>query len=103
MASVCEALARSYEAAPFLVKEGPWRTRIAALNWDLLSPVARGRVVDEAVWLRDVNPAAFSAAAPAFADPGAVQALARALRRPPSAVVPHRWGGAPGGVGAPHQ
>jgi hypothetical protein len=102
MAAVCEALARSYEAAPFLIKEGPWRARIAAVNWDLLSPRTRDRVVDETVWLRDVNPAAFGAVAPAFTDPDAVRALAQALRQPPSVAVPHRWSGAPGGVGAAH-
>ena len=102
MAAVAGALARSYDAAPFLIKEGPWRARVAALNWTLLTPRTQGQVVDETIWLRDVNPAAFSAAIPAFADPPAARALAQALRRPASAVVPHRWSGAPGGVGAAH-
>ena len=100
MTAVGEALARSYDAAPFLVREGPWRARIAALNWTLLPTRTQGQAVEEAVWLRDVNPAAFSAVAAAFTDPPAVQALAQALHRAPSAVVPHRWSGAPGGVGA---
>jgi len=102
MAEVCQALARSYDAAPFLVKEGPWRARITALNWTLLSPRTQGQAVDETVWLRDVDPVAFRTVVPAFADPAAVQALARALRGASSAVVPHRWSGTPGGVGAAH-
>ncbi len=100
MAAVCEALARSYDAAPFLAKEGPWRARIAAANWTLLPARTQGQVVAETVWMRDVNPNGFGAVVPAFSDPAAIQALARALRRSPSVVVPHRWSGAPGGVGA---
>jgi len=100
MADVRQALARSYDAAPFLIKEGPWRARIAAADWPLLATRTRAQVVEEAVWLRDVDPAAFGDVVPAFSDPDAVQALAKALRRPPSAIVPHRWGGAPGGVGS---
>ena len=100
MADVRQALARSYDAAPFLIKEGPWRARIAAADWPLLATRTRAQVVEEAVWLRDVDPAAFGDVVPAFSDPDAVQALAQALRRPPSAIVPHRWGGAPGGVGS---
>ena len=90
MTAVSEALARSYAVAPFLFKEGPWRARNAALNWDVLPADAQARVVAEAVWLRDVNPAAFGAVVPAFADPAAARSLAEALRRTPSVVAAHR-------------
>jgi hypothetical protein len=100
MDQVCEALARSYAAAPFLAEEGPWRARVAAANWSRLPAATQGRLVDEAVWLRDVRPDAFSSVAPAFVDPAATRALAQALRRPPASLVPHRFSGAPGRVGA---
>jgi hypothetical protein len=102
MTEVCAALARSYDAAPFLVDEGPWRTRVAALNWSVLSPHTRAQVVNEAVWLHEVDPPAYAAVAPAFIDTDAVGALAAGLSRPPSVLVPHRWSRAPGGVGAAH-
>jgi hypothetical protein len=102
MTEVCAALARSYDAAPFLVDEGPWRTRVAALNWPLLSPHTRVQVVNEAVWLHDVDAPAYAAVAQAFIDTDAVGALAAGLSRPPSVLVPHRWSRAPGGVGAAH-
>jgi hypothetical protein len=100
MDQVCDALARSYAAAPFLAEEGPWRARVAAANWSRLAPSTQDRLVDEAVWLRDVRPEAFSTVAPAFADPAATRALAQGLRRPRPSLVPHRFDGAPGGVGA---
>ena len=102
MNQVCAALARSYDAAPFLIEEGPWRARVAALNWSVLSPHTQAQVVNEAVWLHEVDPPAYAAVAPAFIDAGAVRALAAGLSRPPSVLVPHRWSRAPGGVGAAH-
>ena len=102
LAAVVEALARSYGAAPFLIKEGPWRAQVVAVNWRLLAPDTQAHVVAEAVWLRQVDPAAFNHVVAAFADPAAARALAQALRQHPSTVVPHGWSGAPGGVGAAH-
>jgi hypothetical protein len=97
---VLDALTRSYETAPFLSEEGPWRARMATLNWSRLSPRTRSQVIDEVIWMRDVDPDGFASALPAFVEPAAARALIEGLSRPPARLVPHRRSGAPGGVGA---
>lgn len=97
---VFDALAQSYAAAPFLSQEGLWRTTMCAANWTSLSPALRRQVVDEAVWMRDVDPQNAAMAFAAFQDPAALAALNAGLNRPPALLVPHRRSGNPGGVGA---
>jgi hypothetical protein len=92
------ALAKSYAAAPFLAREGPWRVRYGAANWTGLSPSLRRSVIDEVVWLRDVNPAAAAAAVAAFVDPSASAALRQAWAARPPISVADRRSGSPGGV-----
>jgi hypothetical protein len=97
---VVEALAQSYDAAPFLAREGPWRVEYGATNWGGLTPALRGHVIDEAVWMRDVDPDNASAVFAAFTDPSAAAALRAGLAKGPALLVPHRRGGGPGRVGA---
>lgn len=46
-----DALARSYDDAPYLRAAGPWRVRYAAEQWNRLDPATRLHAIDEAVWL----------------------------------------------------
>jgi hypothetical protein len=91
-----EALTRSYEAAPFLPVEGVWRVGFAASNWELLGPVLRNRVIDEAIWMRDVDPENAAKVFAAFQSPGAAEALRLGMMRPRSKIIPHRRSGGPG-------
>ena len=95
-----DALARSYAAAPFLAEEGPWRAARCAADWAMLSPRLRDQVIDEVVWMRDVDPVNAETAMGAFTDPRAQAALKAGLARPAPLLVPHRRSGGPGGVGA---
>ncbi len=99
-ARVFDALTHSYASAPFLAQVGPWRVRFCAANWTELPRSLRPMVVNEAVWIRDVDPDDAPTVFPAFNDPGAKAALAAGLARPPAALIPHRRSGGPGGVGA---
>ncbi len=99
-ASVIEALARGYDSAPFLAQEGPWRVRRCAEDWALLSPGLRAKVINEVVWMRDVDPDSAARVRDAFAAPDAAAALRAGLARPSALLVPHRRSGSPGGVGA---
>ena len=92
------ALAKSYAAAPFLLREGPWRVRYGAANWKQLPSALRGAVIDEVVWLRDVDPGAAASAVAAFTDPSASAALRQAWAARPSGLVADRRSGGPGGV-----
>lgn len=90
------ALTRSYEAAPFLPSESVWRVAYAAQNWESLSPMLRRRVIDEAIWMRDVDPDNAEKVFPQFASPAAAEALRLGMMRPRSNLVPHRRSGSPG-------
>ncbi|MBR7619208.1 hypothetical protein JKL49_07380 [Phenylobacterium sp. 20VBR1] len=98
-AAALDALTRSYVAAPFLPMEAAWRIRYGALNWDRLTPTVRAQVVNETVWMRDVDPTAATGLFTAFTDPRAASALNAGLARPVSKLVPHRRSGSPGGEG----
>jgi len=99
-AGVVDALTHSYQAAPFLAEEGPWRARTAALNWDRLGRPTQAHLIDEVIWMRDVDVDGFASVVPSFSDPAAARALVAGLSRPPAQLVPHRRSGTPGGVGA---
>jgi hypothetical protein len=83
------ALTKSYATAPFLLREGPWRARTAALNWPHLDAQTQSRLVDETVWLRDADPNGFDSIPPAFLYPDATRALAQGLARP-RRLIAHR-------------
>lgn len=95
-------LQRSYAATPFLPQEGAWRVRISAGAWSQLDAKTRRALVDEAVWLTEVDPAAAAPALAAFTHPDAAAALRAglALRRP--GLIPHRRSRVPDGVGPAH-
>ena len=97
---VIDALIKSYAGAPFLAQEGPWRVRQCAINWPLLPKAVKERVIDEVVWMRDVDPDNATAVEGAFTDPAALVALRAGLARPAALLVPHRRSGGPGRVGA---
>jgi len=97
-ASTLQALEKSYAAAPFLLREGPWRVRYGAANWRRLSPALRAAVIDEEVWMRDVDPPGAAMAIVAFTDPSASAALRDAWAARPSSSVADRRSGGPGGV-----
>ncbi len=72
---VLDALARSYQTGAYLTQEGPWRISFAARHWDRIAPALRVKVLDEAVWLEAVDPAAAAQADAAFSEPDAAFAL----------------------------
>lgn len=92
------AFETSYGASPYLAMEGGWRVRFGALNWGRLREDTRRSVVEEAVWLRDIDPDGLPLKLDAASDPRAVAVIAVALTQTRPGLVPHRRSGRPGGV-----
>ena len=92
------AFETGYGVSPFLAMEGAWRVRFGALNWERLRSDTRRHVVEEAVWLRDIDQNGVALKLDPGSDPRAVALIATALATPQPGLVPHRRSGSPGGV-----
>lgn len=97
--SVLNTYAASYEAAPYLWREGFWRVRFGAMNWARLPVAVRRRMIAEAVWLKAIDPNSSAPALDPATDPQAARAIAVALAQPIEGLVPHRRSRSPGSVG----
>jgi hypothetical protein len=53
--AMVERLAQSYRFAPYLRDAGGWRVQMGLAVWDRLPVEARGRVIDEGVWLGRIS------------------------------------------------
>ncbi|QAY77476.1 hypothetical protein [Sphingosinicella sp. BN140058] len=56
MSAIASALAESYRGAPYLKDASRWRIEMGLWCWDLLPPVARDRLINEAVWYVRLRP-----------------------------------------------
>ena len=97
--SVILVFARSYEATPYLPREGFWRVRFGAMNWSGLTDATRRRVVAEAVWLKAIDPEGNAPTLDPATDPRATAAITVALAKPVTGLVPHSRSRSPGSVG----
>ncbi len=97
--TVLDTYAASYEATPYLPREGFWRVRFGALNWARLPLAARRRMIAETVWLKAIDPDGAAPVLDPATDPRVARAIAVALAQPVEGLVPHRRSRLPGGVG----
>jgi hypothetical protein len=97
--AVLDTYAASYEAAPYLPREGFWRVRFGAMNWTRLPVAVRRKMIAEAVWLKAIDPDNTAPVLDPATDPQVIRAIAVALAQPVEGLVPHRRSRRPGGVG----
>ena len=97
--AVIKVFAGSYEATPYLPREGFWRVRFGAMNWGGLTAATQQKVVAEAVWLKAIDPEGNAPRLDPATDPRAAKAIATALARPVTGLVPHSRSRSPGSVG----
>lgn len=93
------AYAASYEAAPYLPREGFWRVRFGALNWTRLPVAVRRKMIAEAVWLKAIDPDNTAPSLDPATDPQVARVIAVAQEQPIVGLVPHSRSRRPGGVG----
>jgi hypothetical protein len=97
--AVLDAYAASYEAAPYLPREGFWRVRFGALNWTRLPVAVRRKMIAEAVWLKAIDPTEVGAVLDPATDPQVARVIAVAVAQPIDGLVPHRRSRSPGSIG----
>lgn len=97
--AVLKTFTASYEAAPYLPREGFWRVRFGAMNWTRLPEAAQRRVAAEAVWLKAIDPNNNAPTLDPATDPQAARVIAAELAKPSTGLIPHRRSRSPGDIG----